>query len=44
MQGLPKVEQMFKTRSIDSLSLNLEKRIEDWNERIARILGVPWGF
>jgi DNA-directed RNA polymerase subunit beta' len=23
---------------------NLERRIEDWNERIQRILGVPWGF
>ena len=43
-QGLPKVEQIFEARSIDSLSSNLERRIEDWNERIPRILGVPWGF
>nr|YP_009916391.1 RNA polymerase beta'' subunit [Melica scabrosa]QMS48522.1 RNA polymerase beta'' subunit [Melica scabrosa] len=43
-QGLPKVEQIFEARSIDSLSPNLERRIEDWNERIPRILGVPWGF
>ena len=43
-QGLPKVEQIFEARSIDSLSPNLERRIKDWNERIPRILGVPWGF
>nr|YP_009157200.1 RNA polymerase beta'' subunit [Phaenosperma globosum]AJV90107.1 RNA polymerase beta'' subunit [Phaenosperma globosum]UKT60337.1 RNA polymerase beta'' subunit [Phaenosperma globosum] len=43
-QGLPKVEQIFEARSIDSLSPNLERRIEDWNERIPRILGIPWGF
>nr|AEZ49483.1 RNA polymerase beta'' subunit [Joinvillea ascendens] len=43
-QGLPKVEQVFEARSIDSLSPNLEKRIEGWNERIPRILGIPWGF
>nr|YP_010245174.1 RNA polymerase beta'' subunit [Echinaria capitata]QTJ28732.1 RNA polymerase beta'' subunit [Echinaria capitata] len=43
-QGLPKVEQIFEARSIDSLSPNLERRIEDWNECIPRILGVPWGF
>nr|YP_009649701.1 RNA polymerase beta '' subunit [Desmazeria sicula]QCD14687.1 RNA polymerase beta '' subunit [Desmazeria sicula] len=43
-QGLPKVEQIFEARSIDSLSPNLERRIEGWNERIPRILGVPWGF
>nr|YP_009421001.1 RNA polymerase beta subunit [Coelachne africana]ASR73575.1 RNA polymerase beta subunit [Coelachne africana] len=43
-QGLPKVEQIFEARSIDSLSPNLQRRIKDWNERIPRILGVPWGF
>ncbi|YP_009266414.1 RNA polymerase beta' subunit-2 (chloroplast) [Oryza brachyantha] len=43
-QGLPKVEQIFEARSIDSLSPNLERRIEDWNEHIPRILGGPWGF
>nr|YP_009135850.1 RNA polymerase beta'' subunit [Lithachne pauciflora]AIM54026.1 RNA polymerase beta'' subunit [Lithachne pauciflora] len=43
-QGLPKVEQIFEARSIDSLSANLERRVEDWNERIPRILGIPWGF
>nr|YP_010130278.1 RNA polymerase beta'' subunit [Dodartia orientalis]QPZ51258.1 RNA polymerase beta'' subunit [Dodartia orientalis] len=43
-QGLPKVEQVLEVRSIDSISLNLEKRIEGWNERITRILGMPWAF
>nr|YP_010504326.1 RNA polymerase beta'' subunit [Chrysosplenium microspermum]UXE33043.1 RNA polymerase beta'' subunit [Chrysosplenium microspermum] len=43
-QGLPKVEQVLEVRSIDSISMNLEKRVDDWNERITRILGIPWGF
>lgn len=43
-QGLPKVEQILEVRSIDSISMNLERRIEDWDERIRRILGIPWGF
>nr|YP_009556251.1 RNA polymerase beta subunit [Simmondsia chinensis]QBC70104.1 RNA polymerase beta subunit [Simmondsia chinensis]QBC72590.1 RNA polymerase beta subunit [Simmondsia chinensis] len=43
-QGLPKVEQVLEVRSIDSISMNLEKRIDGWNERITRILGIPWGF
>nr|QXP99493.1 RNA polymerase subunit beta'' [Meconopsis punicea]UER99624.1 RNA polymerase beta'' subunit [Meconopsis punicea] len=43
-QGLPKVEQILEVRSLDSISMNLEKRIEGWNERITRILGIPWGF
>nr|YP_010895676.1 RNA polymerase beta'' subunit [Chorispora sibirica]WJZ19667.1 RNA polymerase beta'' subunit [Chorispora sibirica] len=43
-QGLPKVEKVFEVRSIDSISLNLEKRIKGWNECITRILGIPWGF
>nr|YP_009427900.1 RNA polymerase beta'' subunit [Kingdonia uniflora]ASV47776.1 RNA polymerase beta'' subunit [Kingdonia uniflora] len=43
-QGLPKVEQVLEVRSIDSISMNLEKRIEGWNERITRILGSPWVF
>ena len=43
-QGLPKVEQVLEVRSIDSISINLEKRVEGWNECIARILGIPWGF
>jgi DNA-directed RNA polymerase subunit beta' len=42
-QGLPKVEQMLEVRSIDSISMNLEKRIAGWNECITRILGIPWG-
>nr|YP_009418088.1 DNA-directed RNA polymerase beta'' subunit [Stewartia malacodendron]ASM43880.1 DNA-directed RNA polymerase beta'' subunit [Stewartia malacodendron] len=42
-QGLPKVEQVLEVRSIDSISMNLEKRVEGWNERITRILGIPWG-
>nr|UCS08792.1 RNA polymerase beta'' subunit [Peltoboykinia tellimoides] len=43
-QGLPKVEQVLEVRSIDSISMNLEKRVDGWNERITRILGIPWGF
>lgn len=43
-QGLPKVEQVLEVRSIDSISLNLEKRIKGWNKCITRILGIPWGF
>uniref|UniRef100_UPI00315DDA18 RNA polymerase beta'' subunit n=1 Tax=Plantago rigida TaxID=101994 RepID=UPI00315DDA18 len=43
-QGLPKVEQVLEVRSIDSISMNLEKRVERWNERIPRILGMPWAF
>ena len=43
-QGLPKVEQVLEVRLIDSISMNLEKRVEGWNEHITRILGVPWGF
>nr|YP_004769620.1 RNA polymerase beta' subunit [Spirodela polyrhiza]QHB79351.1 RNA polymerase beta' subunit [Spirodela polyrhiza] len=43
-QGLPKVEQVLEVRSIDSISINLEKRVKAWNERISRILGTPWGF
>nr|YP_010552090.1 RNA polymerase beta'' subunit [Sonerila annamica]UTM94995.1 RNA polymerase beta'' subunit [Sonerila annamica] len=43
-QGLPKVEQVLEVRSIDSISMNLEKRIEGWNEYITKILGIPWGF
>nr|YP_009307034.1 RNA polymerase subunit beta'' [Ludwigia octovalvis]AOR53527.1 RNA polymerase subunit beta'' [Ludwigia octovalvis] len=43
-QGLPKVEQVLEVRSIDSISMNLEKRVEGWNEHITRILGSPWGF
>nr|YP_009436038.1 RNA polymerase beta'' subunit [Colensoa physaloides]ATG26215.1 RNA polymerase beta'' subunit [Colensoa physaloides] len=43
-QGLPKVEQVLEVRSIDSISMNLTKRVESWNECITRILGIPWGF
>nr|YP_009569505.1 RNA polymerase beta subunit [Portulaca pilosa]QBC69431.1 RNA polymerase beta subunit [Portulaca pilosa] len=43
-QGLPKVEQVLEVRSIDSISMNLEKRINGWNEHITRIIGIPWGF
>nr|YP_009570432.1 RNA polymerase beta subunit [Berberidopsis corallina]ABV65700.1 RNA polymerase beta'' subunit [Berberidopsis corallina]QBC66679.1 RNA polymerase beta subunit [Berberidopsis corallina] len=43
-QGLPKVEQVLEVRSIDSISMNLEKRVKGWNEHITRILGIPWGF
>nr|YP_010049071.1 RNA polymerase beta'' subunit [Swertia cordata]QPL15406.1 RNA polymerase beta'' subunit [Swertia cordata] len=43
-QGLPKVEQVLEVRLIDSISINLEKRVEGWNECITRVLGIPWGF
>nr|YP_009670788.1 RNA polymerase beta'''' subunit [Passiflora rufa]QCX30061.1 RNA polymerase beta'''' subunit [Passiflora rufa] len=43
-QGLPKVERMLEVRSIDSISINLEKRVESWNACRTRILGIPWGF
>nr|YP_010220090.1 RNA polymerase beta'' subunit [Musa ruiliensis]YP_010221340.1 RNA polymerase beta'' subunit [Musa chunii]UCC35209.1 RNA polymerase beta'' subunit [Musa ruiliensis]UCC37265.1 RNA polymerase beta'' subunit [Musa chunii] len=43
-QGLPKVEQILEVRSIDSISMNLERRVEGWNEGIPKILGIPWGF
>nr|YP_009491023.1 RNA polymerase beta'' subunit [Podophyllum peltatum]AWH99291.1 RNA polymerase beta'' subunit [Podophyllum peltatum] len=43
-QGLPKVEQVLEVRSIDSISMNLERRVEGWNGCITRILGIPWGF
>ncbi|CAN6446841.1 unnamed protein product [Victoria cruziana] len=40
----PKVEQVLEVHSIDSISMNLEKRVEDWNEHITGILGISWGF
>lgn len=43
-QGLPKVEKVVEVRSIDSISMSLENRIEGWNKRITRILGIPWSF
>nr|YP_010420182.1 RNA polymerase beta'' subunit [Nanocnide lobata]USG53650.1 RNA polymerase beta'' subunit [Nanocnide lobata] len=43
-QGLPKVEQVLEVRSIDSISMNLEKRVKGWNERLTRGLGIPWIF
>nr|YP_010320932.1 RNA polymerase beta'' subunit [Parnassia epunctulata]UJP70762.1 RNA polymerase beta'' subunit [Parnassia epunctulata] len=43
-QGLPKVEQVLEVRSIDSISMNLERRVDGWNARITRILGIPWTF
>nr|YP_009868291.1 RNA polymerase beta'' subunit [Pterocarpus santalinus]AZP79330.1 RNA polymerase beta' subunit [Pterocarpus santalinus]QHD47777.1 RNA polymerase beta' subunit [Pterocarpus santalinus]QKG62686.1 RNA polymerase beta'' subunit [Pterocarpus santalinus] len=43
-QGLPKVEQVLEVRSIDSISMNLGKRVDAWNERITKILGIPWRF
>nr|QBE88764.1 RNA polymerase beta' subunit [Hypertelis spergulacea] len=42
-QGLPKVERVFEVRSIDSISMNLEKRIKGWNKHLKRSLGIPWG-
>ena len=43
-QGLPKVEQVLEVRLMDSISRNLEKRIDGWNKHITRILGISWGF
>nr|YP_009241263.1 rpoC2 [Drosera rotundifolia]AMK97276.1 RpoC2 [Drosera rotundifolia] len=43
-QGLPKVEQVLEVRSIESISMNLEERISNWNEGITKSLGIPWGF
>nr|YP_010602655.1 RNA polymerase beta'' subunit [Paphiopedilum intaniae]WAN76826.1 RNA polymerase beta'' subunit [Paphiopedilum intaniae] len=43
-QGLPKVEQILEVRSIDSISMTLKKRVEGWDERSRRLLGIPWGF
>nr|WOZ09895.1 RNA polymerase beta'' subunit [Persicaria maackiana] len=43
-QGLPKVEQVLEVRSLESISINLERRIGAWNERITGLLGLPWGF
>nr|YP_009775057.1 RNA polymerase beta'' subunit [Eleocharis cellulosa]QJA15113.1 RNA polymerase beta'' subunit [Eleocharis cellulosa] len=43
-QGLPKVEKFFEVRSIDLILINLKKRVEGWNQRIPRILGIPWVF
>jgi len=43
-QGLPKVEQVLEVRSVDSISMNLERRVKGWNNCITRILGIPWGF
>nr|YP_009514241.1 RNA polymerase beta'' subunit [Helixanthera parasitica]AXB38542.1 RNA polymerase beta'' subunit [Helixanthera parasitica] len=43
-QGLQKVQQVLEVRSVDSISMNLERRVRGWNERITRILGIPWGF
>nr|YP_010193439.1 RNA polymerase beta'' subunit [Zostera nigricaulis]QZQ52659.1 RNA polymerase beta'' subunit [Zostera nigricaulis] len=43
-QGLPKVEQVLEVRSIDSISMNLEKRVKGWNDHISRIIGIPFGF
>ncbi|KAL9370687.1 hypothetical protein Peur_035827 [Populus x canadensis] len=44
MQGLPKMEQVLKVCSIDSISINLEKKMENWNECIIRIVRIPWRF
>ncbi|KAJ9672989.1 hypothetical protein PVL29_026315 [Vitis rotundifolia] len=35
---------LLEVRSIDSISINLQKRVKGWNEHITRILGIPWGF
>lgn len=35
-QGLPKVEQVLEVRLMDSISRNLEKRIDGWNKHITK--------
>nr|XP_048323120.1 DNA-directed RNA polymerase subunit beta''-like [Ziziphus jujuba var. spinosa] len=42
--GLPKVEQVLEVHSIDSIWMNLEKKVKSWNEHITRVLRIPWGF
>nr|YP_009994331.1 RNA polymerase beta'' subunit [Cuscuta nitida]QNP08408.1 RNA polymerase beta'' subunit [Cuscuta nitida] len=42
-QGLPKVEQVLEVRSVDSISRNLERRVERWNKCLIELLGIPWG-
>ncbi|CAN6455168.1 unnamed protein product [Victoria cruziana] len=39
-----KSRYVLEVRSIDSISMKLEKRVEDWNKYITRIFGIPWGF
>nr|GLL25508.1 RNA polymerase beta'' subunit [Ipomoea trifida] len=36
--------KVLEVRSVDSISLNLERRVEGWNKCLTRILGIPWGF
>ncbi|KAH0681324.1 hypothetical protein KY284_022409 [Solanum tuberosum] len=36
--------KVLELRSTDSISMNLEKRVESWNKCIPRILGIPWVF
>ncbi|KAJ0086602.1 hypothetical protein Patl1_06891 [Pistacia atlantica] len=38
------IEPVLEVCSIDSISMNLEKRVEGWNVCITKILGIPWGF
>nr|YP_010038108.1 RNA polymerase beta'' subunit [Trithuria lanterna]QII42219.1 RNA polymerase beta'' subunit [Trithuria lanterna] len=39
-QGLPKVDELFEGRSVDSISRNLKEECENLTE----IFGIPWGF
>nr|YP_010621319.1 RNA polymerase beta'' subunit [Cuscuta europaea]WBF90865.1 RNA polymerase beta'' subunit [Cuscuta europaea] len=43
-QGLPKVEQVLEVRSVDSISMNLQRRFVGWDKFITGILGIHWGF
>ncbi|KAK4603235.1 hypothetical protein RGQ29_011967 [Quercus rubra] len=38
------MEQVLEVRLIDSILMNLEKRIEGWNKSITKIIGIPWRF
>lgn len=43
-QGFPKVEQIYELCSVGSISMNLKRRVECWNEHILRILGIHYVF
>nr|YP_010576332.1 RNA polymerase beta'' subunit [Angiopteris fokiensis]UZN43873.1 RNA polymerase beta'' subunit [Angiopteris fokiensis] len=42
IQGLPKVEQLLEARSINSVSLDLEKNFLFWNNTMIRLVGNFW--
>nr|YP_009973839.1 RNA polymerase beta'' subunit [Danaea sellowiana]QNH93725.1 RNA polymerase beta'' subunit [Danaea sellowiana] len=42
IQGLPKVEQLLEARSINSVSLEVEKKFLFWNNTMTRLIGNFW--